>query len=334
MPGSYKRKRAYSSYGVNKRSRMGGIIGKYAPYALNLAGRYLYGRSAGRTQTTSGQGVTTQYDRKVVYRKKTMPRRKKRQWKNFVNKVNAALMKSTGSRTIIRNTQLTYTDATDAQGRFAIALYGKDGSNAGTSAGFDDLRQIFTNDSLLSDQTSRAKFSTGILDLTIVNNSSVTDASVQNTSVELDVYEFVMTKKNDSNNLITLFNTAATNTGLINGLNSEINLFTRGATPFDLPDALAQGVKILKKTKLMLGSGQCATYQMRMAKNYTFRRDIIVDNDFDFAIPWVTKGVLVIVKGVPTGDATKVLKSVQFGVTRKYLYKVVQANLDGDNVIP
>lgn len=343
MPLTYKRRRPFSfDMRQSKRFRpnpigigVSGLAQTAIPWAVaagSAAYRYFSGGRKGGT--TSGQGVTNQYDRKTVYYKKSMPRRKKRQWKKFVSKVNATLLKSYGTRTIVRNSQITYTDATDNQGRFAVCLYGKDGSDSGTSVGFGDLKDIFNNDPLLANPTAKALFASAILDLTITNNSTVTDESNNNTTVEMDIYEWTMSKKADANNLITVFNNGAANTSPINGANPQLTLSVRGTTPFDLPDALAQGVKILKKTKYLLSSRQCMTYQMRMARNKQFRKDVVDDGDDNFAIPWITRGLLIIVKGVPTGTPTSVLKSIQIGVTRKYCYKHLQANDDVDNLLP
>lgn len=333
MPVSYKRRRSYGGYAPkSKRPRvgflanMGQAVKTIAPYAIN----YLTSGS----RTSSGQGVTSQYDRKVVYRRKRMPRLKRVRWVRFVKKVRSALLKEVGTKTVLRNSQQTYTDLTNNQGILTVTLYGKDGADSSGAVGNQDLKDIFGNDSDLALATDRAKFASAILDITITNNSTVTDSSQQNTGVEIDIYEITWTKKIDATRPTNVYYAAAANTNAINTLGTSLSITDRGATPFEFPEASALGAKIYKKTKIMLGQGEAATYQMRIAKNYNFRRDFIDDNDDNFVIPWVTKTLLFLIKGLPTGDATKVLKSVQLGATRKYSYKVIKGSSDQDQLLP
>lgn len=336
MPVSYKRK-WNGPIGSSKRMRptygVSGLARTAIPWAV-AAGQKLYGYYSGtKNTTTSGTGVTSQYDRKTVYRRKQMPRRKKVRWVKFVKRVRSALLKEIGTKTVLRNSQMTFTDLTNGQGMFSVTMYGKDGVDTSSSVGNADLKDIIANDADLALPTDRAKFASGILDLTFTNNSSNQDTVYQNTTVELDVYEIIWTKKVDANRATNVYYTAAANTNAINGAGSSLSITDRGATPFEFPDASALGAKIVKKTKYILSQGQVATYQMRIPKNYNFRRDFIDDSDDNFAIPWVTRTLLFIVKGVPTGDATRVLKSVQIGATRKYSYKVVKGSSDADQLL-
>lgn len=333
MPVSYKRRRSYGGYAPkSKRPRvgflanMGQAVKTIAPYAIN----YLTSGS----RTSSGQGVTSQYDRRLVYKKKRMPRYKRRRWVSFVKKSLAANLKNVGTRTILRNSQLSITDLTDNQSVLTCALYGADGVDAATSCGNKDLLDIFSNDTDLSSATGKAYFTSAVMDITFTNNSSVTDTSVQNTGVEVDVYELYWTKKVDANRPLVAYANADNNTPQINVANLSLTFTQRGWTPFESPDASASGARVVKKTKFILSAGQAATYQTRIAKNYMFRRDVIDDTDGNFCIPKITKVLMFVFKGLPTGDATKVLKSIQLGCTRKYSYKVIGVNKDADNLLP
>lgn len=337
-----KRPRSSSSY----RPSFGNFTSAYSFYPkrtrhTSFGSIPSIGLSSGWSQTqlnkssngSSGAGVTSQYDRKTIYRKKRMPRRKRRQWVKFVRKVRSAMVKEIGSNTIVRNSQMTYASADNLQGFFTATLYGKDGTDTSLSVGNRDLVDIFNNDSRLAKQTARAKFTTAILDLTVTNNSTIIDGTNQNTSVELDVYEIYWNKKVDGTSPNQHYNVAAVSTEAINTAVPGLDLTVRGTTPFEFPDASAKGAKIYKKTKFLLGAGQVFTYQMKVLKNTSVRRDMIDDGDDNFAFEYRTKTLLMVVKGVPTGDATKVLKSVQLGVTRKYMYKIIDVNQDADNVI-
>lgn len=327
-------KRKYSGAYSNSNKRRVGTFGNVLNAAYRL-GRLYYNSRTKTKYNYGGQGITSQYDKKTVYRKKTMPRKKKRRWVGFVKKVNAVLLKDVGTKTIIRNTQLTRTWADDQQIVSAAILFGKDGGpDTSTSCGHDDLKQIFANDNELIDATAKAHFISGVMDLTFTNMSEVEEGN-NNSGMEVDIYELIFMKHADAPTLVGgMIGTASTNTGPINPAIGQITINTRGATPFDLPDFLAQGVSVLKKTKFFLGRGQVATYQYRDPKNFQIRRDRVDDADENFILPYKTRGILIVSKGIPTGDATKVLKVLQVGVTRKYGYKVIGTNTDTDNVLP
>lgn len=319
-PISRKRKR----YTVNQYKAGLGMMRKYKSYKKRRLGNTV----------TSGVGVTSQYDKKVSYYKKSAPRWKKRAYGRFARKVRSVFLKDVGTKTIIRNAQLTRTWATGDQDYVAVSIYGTDGLATTTQmAGHDDLKQIFDNDTTTK-PTSKFLFGSAVCDITFTNLSTITDGTNQNTGMEIDIYEMVYGRQPDCTNPVALFNDAATNTDAINGLNPQINLTVRGATPFDLPDALSRGkVKILKKTKYFLAAGQCATYQFRDPKNRSFKKDVVDTSDNNYVLPWVTRTLFFVAKGIPTGDATKVLKALQVGCTRKYMYKVIEDNDDADNVL-
>lgn len=307
---------------------------KYAMSAVNT-GIALYNRYGGgyKAKTSSGGGVTSQYDKMTVYRKKRMPRRKRRAWGKFVKKVRAALMKEVGTKTIVRNNALTGLWTADTQKAFSVTVYGSDGSLPSTTeCGQDDLKSIFNNDGELFQETSKAKFGSAVVDITMANASTVVGGP-GNSGLEIDIYDIVYRKEIDAPTLLTLLSSANTNTTLINGSGTGLSLALRGVTPFDLPDASSRGMKILKKKKYFLGSGEVATYQLRDARNRTFRRDVIDNSDDNYILPGSTRTLLIIAKGVPTGDPSIVNKLLNIGCTRKYMYKTIQANYDADQYL-
>lgn len=333
---------------LGKRSRMENfyrVVKKYGPLiAANLATNYRrqggsYTTTKRRRKRLGGSGVTSQYDRKVQYVKKTMPYRKKKKWISFKRKVEAVLQKGLGTRTVIRNSQISRTWANDGQEYLNAVLYGADGSaDTSVSVGNDDLKQLIANDADANFPTAKIHYASGVIDITMCNKSVNESGSFQMTTLEIDVYEIVLRKRVDASSLNNLLESATygvyVNTPQINLANPELTLNVRGATPFDFPDFTSRGVKILKKTKYMLQQGEVATYQYRDPKNFVQRKDNINDTDDNFAIPWKTRCFLIVAKGVPTGVPTDVLKSLQIGVTRKYSYKIMNVNDDGDNLLP
>jgi len=193
MPLVSKRGRygSYSFRGTPNRVARGLSYAQLAGAGLAAAGSYAFGRRTTRNlrRVTSGRGITTQYDRSRVYRKKRMPRRKKKAWKRFVRKAQAAIDKTLGSYSIVLNDQVTVSataETTDqAIGQFALYPM-KDGTNAW----LNDMAGIaaqFTTDFATTDSTKWG-FKSGILDLTVQNTSlDATDGNGY--AVEVDVYE-------------------------------------------------------------------------------------------------------------------------------------------------
>lgn len=326
----YRRPSRYNPYSV------GNFVRTLAPAAIAYGTNY-FTNTRSRNNVKSGQGVTNQYDRKVVYRKKYMPRRKKRAWKKFTRKVIAVNTKLLGSRTVLYNNTLATFNATNAQSFLACTLYGMDGGIGSPIAqGQDDIKRIFANDVNSGSQTDSFIFSSAIMDLTIVNDSVINEVSSaqQNTGVEVDVYEFKYSKVGDANWPGQYFAQAVLNTDLINTGQPAINLTNRGATPWDLPDALTiGGIKILKKTKYFLAQGQTATYQMRDPGNHIVSRSEVDNADNNFVNPKMTRTIFIVFKGVPTQDPTKVTSTLRIGCTRKYLYKIMAKEGKADNAI-
>jgi len=323
-----KRKGSYRQ-SQNKRFRLMDI----ARNAINTGLKY--GPAAwtayNRTQrNTSGIGVTSQYDTKKIYTRKRMPKRKRVAWKKFVNKTNSVLMKTVGTKTVIRNDQLSRLWNGTGQEIAVATVYGADGLAATvTQCGHRDLAEIFANDPDLQEETAHAHFGTAVVDLTMVNMSNNTSETPKPIGLEVDVYDVTYWKQSDAQTLGSMFITAAANTDVINGAGNSITYQSRGATPFDFPYLGAHGVKILAKRKYFLGFGQTATYQLRIPKNYRIRHDDINNANEDFVRPKVTRSILIFAKGLPGADED-VNKLLNIGVTRKYMYKVFKNNIDAD----
>ncbi len=321
----------------------------YGPVAFHAARRYgarpfqavrmrFRNRGGGsRTQTrrnsnTSGRGVTQQYDRKTIYRKKRMPYRKRKRWSGFVKKVHAASEKDLGSKTIVFNSQLAPTDPGDQahnrQINTAISLYNLE----------TDVTKIATNDSNIS-STGKFIFKSGVLDVTYRNLSQ--EEGGAGMSVELDVYE-ITAKRNfmavtGNKDLIQAFVDGFSDTDTITlpTAGTSLNLHDRGVTPWDCPQSLSQWkMTIAKKTKYFLGFGQTMTYQIRDPSRHVFDKEYVITTTGTNA-PGKTRYVLFVQKVVP-GAATGAgyNNGAAIGVTRKYLYKHNEDSRDADQLNP
>lgn len=281
-----------------------------------------------------GIGVTNQYDRKQVYFKKRMPRRKRRAWVKFSKKVRSVAYKDYGTNTIVRNITQAAVAVNGTQGIYYVSLYGKDGSDTGLATnyqgtGSSDLKDIYAND-LNALQTTKFQFKTAILDMTVLNNST-SEFSGTNLGLEVDVYEIGYRKVASALNPASMLN--QNQASLINPGNPTLALIDRGVTPFDLPSVLSRyGIMIYKKTKYFLGAQESFTYQYRMNKRVGWQKDFIDDGNDDFMIAGVTRTILIIFKALPDPN-NDCHPQINVGVTRKYLYKELDVSNDGNNRI-
>jgi len=335
MPLVSKRGRygSYSFRGTPNRVARGLSYAQLAGAGLAAAGSYAFGRRTTRNlrRVTSGRGITTQYDRSRVYRKKRMPRRKKKAWKRFVRKAQAAIDKTLGSYSIVLNDQVTVsaTAETTNQAIGQFALYPmKDGTNAW----LNDMAGIaaqFTTDFATTDSTKWG-FKSGILDLTVQNTSlDATDGNGY--AVEVDVYEM-----SSSSNWESYGNTPKTLAAVIadgwtntTTLGTALSLSQRGVTPWDATQALSvYKLKIWKKTKYFLGYGNTFTYQIRDPKSHFIDQQRMEDGNSTNK-PGMTRWLLFIAKPTPgvtlgTGGQT----TLAVGVTRKYMVKKNETSTD------
>lgn len=296
-----------------------------------------------KKSVSSGRGITNEYDRKLIYKKRSMPRRFKKRWRRFKRKINAISEKSLGSKTVVENDAITLTlDLTSAnssaQAVMNVALYPLQSTNTWLK----DVNNILANDTTVP-TTGKLLFQSAVLDMTVCNTSSLNATTPRNASIpslELDVYEII--SSSDFSKLITpttgdlvqVFGEGATDTGAIGGTGTSLTIQQRGVTPWDLPSALSEyRLKILKKTKYFLGPGQTMTYQIRDPRRH------VVDKQYQQVqtgnIKNMTRWLFLVYKPTPCtsefADTDFDVAQIRVGLTRKYFYKVNELSGDYDN---
>lgn len=317
----------------------------------------------------SGKGITTQHDRKLIYKKSSMPKGKKRRWKKFKNKVFAVSEKSLGTRSVLFNRQVTVgndnSDPQFQQGALTISLYG---NQAATELHNNDLQyisQLENNSSAITqangigvNESTKFIFKSACLDLTIRNVSTKNNTGVVsidgNCKVELDIYEITSSRQfyeKSQNSLVNtsyasiegLINTMLTSSDIVNDENIvgevKVNANARGFTPFDATYAISRyGLKIWKKTKFFIPAGDTITYQVRDPKRHVLSRRSMSDS-LGCNRPGMTRFLFVVSKLVPGNvQGSSVIPgncqlNLAFGMTRKYVYKVEGANDDRSEYI-
>ena len=264
-----------------------------------------------------------------------MPRRRKKQWKRFKSKVNAVVSSTEGTRTMVYNDRVEafgigLNGGVARQAWSTCCLYGWRGAREGDFIpnGYSDIRDILFRDTNVP-KNGKVLFKTGVLDVTYVNYSRVqnlvngTWEDGDGLVMELDVYEIWYYK--DRHKYPDLDSCLTEDTQGNIGTAADPAMENLGCTPFDFTQNIGNvGVKIIKKMKYFVGSGQAVTYQIRDAKNRIIEKYEAVDDDFtdQFVKRKMTKGLLAIGKAVPKFVVANQRITAQFtaGYTRKYQY--------------
>ncbi|AJP36444.1 putative capsid protein [Avon-Heathcote Estuary associated circular virus 18] len=292
-----------------------------------------------RKRQTSGRGVTFQRDQELIYRKRRMPRKRRRRWKNFIRKSVAASEKTLGSRTVVRNQQFSFAvsgvnaNSEDIVGQ--LALYAV--QNGGNEY-LRDLNRICSDTDVST--SGKLIFQSGVMDATITNISSSDDQDRKDVPIELDIYE-VSARRNfekgtGDKGLLDCFAEGFLDQGLLSttGTDTPLSLTTRGSTPWDCPQALSMyRLKIWKKTKYRLSGGQSLSYQMRDPKRHVMEKGYVGELTGS-NLPGVTRWLILIAKPIVGFNVNfNGIAEIRVGVTRKYLYKLNERNEDKDALV-
>lgn len=296
-----------------------------------------YTGTTSKRGTKSGQGVTEQRDRALIYRRRKAPRRVRTRKKRWTNKIKRTLAKLGGARTLLTNSSHVVTAAGAQQGTIDFVLFGGrvDGLGSSQKRGYDDMNDLRQRDYLIGDATGDAEYrasngavrfmvSTAIMDLTI-HNATVENPE-DNVPLEIDVYEFACGEwpKTLGSNILDAWNTLNVDAYMpgAGGANmSTLQLYDRGCTPFELPNALkGTKTKIFKKTKYFVPVGDTVTYQIRQTKIRQFAGDALYRHDSP--VTRYTQGLIIVSK--PLAGLGDIPHTYTIGCTRKYKYHVIQ----------
>lgn len=270
-------------------------------------------------------GVTFQNDVRVQYRNRRMPRFKRKRWSRFKKKIRAVNISEAGNKTVVFNDAVTLATTSGKQNFVGVCLYGINGSaDSSVNAGYRDMVRIMNNDPDFLQQGAApgnkaimGKYhgKSAVLDVTFTNINDPETPLIS--TMELDIYE--IKHFGDPMSKLTVpieFAEAALITPTISGGSSAIDLTSRGVTPFEMTEALSNGrMKIVKKTKYFLSSGQYGTYQYRDPGNRILTAEFV--NDAGYGKKWLTTTLLFVFKPM-VGAPTQV--ALALGVTRKYSY--------------
>jgi len=129
-------RRAYNNF----RARFSRATGK-----RRAGGRAQTYTNVKRKRVSSNTGILggTNADIRMIYRKKRMPKKKRKRWANFVKKVGAVEERSLGTRTVLFNDLITQTSgATTGQNTLTLCLYGFVNGTAGWMNDMNAIGQL------------------------------------------------------------------------------------------------------------------------------------------------------------------------------------------------
>lgn len=261
-----------------------------AAVAGRFAGSYLRNRLSGSNSTESAV-VSTQHDVVNRYRKKRMPRRRRRAWVGFVKKVRAVELAAQPLQMYAYQRADRVTGLLNTQGYFSHMIGGT------TVANNDELYQIFQqaySTVSVADANDHIIYMKSIsLDIQITNTNA-------NAGCIIDVYKVVSRKPTNTATTVHAQYTTAlselaspTGGGTVTSTNPALTLF-------DAPNFLSYW-KIISKKEILLGSGQTTTMQLRNARNKRIDGKILTTNPQ--ALPGYTMAYFYQIRGAPEQSA-------------------------------
>lgn len=290
-----------------------------------------YTRTGTRRNFQSTGVVSNQYDVKTWYKKKNMPRGKKRKWKTFSKQVKAVLNKEIAPTIKLLRETGSFQTNTNTQNWGLAIMYTCDG----TVAPNNDITEckLAIVGSGGNDFATKYRFESACLDLLIRND---TDTWIPSLSLEpiprrlvIDMYHVVCRQDipiSLASNLYNLigqtFNYANDDADTID--DGKILLDDIGAVLFHNP-IFCRYFKILKKQAIQLGPGQHVELQMRDPKN---RSMYGLQSEQKLALKGWTKGFIYSIRGIPQVSGPSGAQSlttpavhVSTGYTRSYVMR-------------
>lgn len=263
----------------------------------------------GKKSITSSAPITTQHDVSNRYRRKPMPRYRRKKWKKFTNQVKHVMMQMNALSTYTIDFINNETWAVDKQVIFGFMLGGTQATNN------DELFQIFRQ------AYSSAITTSTVDDYKLFVKSLCLDVQLTNTGTAgciVDVYT-VIARSSDTvaetigTQYLRLY--AEQNSGA-GGVGTTVDANSPASTPFNNGPWL-QKWKILSKKEISLGVGSVTTMQLRNAANRILQGKTIESNPS--YIPGYTRAFLFQVRGVGTSvpnlAAGQITASRQFTVS-------------------
>ena len=242
---------------------------KVAKYAGKLYSKYQQRRYTPKNITTNP--TTAQHEYSTVYRKKRMPKGKRKAWKKFVRKTTAVSMKNLPLQTYVYSESNNIYAAANTSSYYYAGLYGLNGAarvlGTATSSGTGATNQINT--------LFAQNFSGGVFGKQILCESACMDFTIRNLTANTVIIEmyYVRPKRDiDDQEFAVKFRlediyTTSFNSNEIGSNIGSVAATTLGTTPFNAP-YFCRHFEITRKLRVQLGGSEVYSSQIRNPKNY------------------------------------------------------------------
>lgn len=270
--------------------------------------------------------MTSQRDVKTIYRRKPMPRRRRKQWVSFKRKVTATQIANSALMSFFRQQVMYLTTAANASSFTTATIYsyggingteGTTGSASGTGQG-DDLVDFWTTKYGLTSvgRSRKTMFASACMDVHIRNSGAASGI--------LEIYEIIARRDYGSSSVSydsieELYTNGFTDT-VATPLFTAVTSSTLGSTPFQ-NKLFCQQFKVLKKTRVEISAGETISMQMRDPKNrVAYGAEMNANLIFKRG---ATRGYLFQLYGEPSGTATQKTTACECRVTvlKSYTYR-------------
>lgn len=226
------------------------------------------------------QPMTSQKDSRLIYRKKRMPVRKRKQWTSFKRKVTAVEISNKQLQMCARQQTMFLTTAANTSTYCFAGLYGLAGGvgsvgTTGVSSGTgqcDDIADIFMGKygTAAISAGKKLMFASACLDVHI----QVTGAA----NLVLEVYEIVARKDFAAmsaayDQVEEIYTQAFADLPAMGGLPSATGS-TLGTTPFN-SKTFCQYFRINKKYRVQASPGELLSFQLRDPKNHLIDGNVV-----------------------------------------------------------
>jgi hypothetical protein len=261
--------------------------------AAALAGKYVGGRIGSYlsgSKSVESSVVSTQHDVANRYRKKRMPKRRRRQWVGFVKKVRAVELAAQPLQFY------GYARLDRTTGAVNVQTYRGYMIGGTTVTNNDELYQIFQqayNTVSIADAVEHIIYMKSIsLDVQVTNTGSA--------GAVIDVYKLLCRKTFGSASTPDAQFTAALGELAAPSGGGSVTTTNAAITAFDAPNFCSYW-KILNKKEILLGAGQVTTMQLRNARNKRIDGKLLTSSPQ--AVPGYTMCYLFMIRGVPENNA-------------------------------
>lgn len=250
-----------------------------------------------------------------MYRKRRMPRKRKRAWKRSIRKHRALNQLDLGLRTMMFPANDTISSGSGFQGILEFSAMTNDGALKTAASNFaQELSAIVTQEGLPT--TAKINIASYRQDITIANEGA--------TVMEMDIYECIPIKQSNNQSgqqtAVDHWARGYQNSSVIGTL-PKLSIIDLGSNPFQ-SRYFSQHFKILKVRRVYLGTGNCTSWTVSKPANRVINASMVSNFTLSQYIPKVSSVQLCVFKGCPSPTQASSNATVNWNVQTTINYKL------------